>query len=72
MRNDKIDFYICFRYDFVYVYDGGSSFAIEIAQMTGIFAEVATSTGTELFIHFLSDDTVTEAGFRIQFDAIIG
>ena len=67
-----MDFYIYFRYDFVYVYDGGNSFVTEIAVLTGTFTEDVTSTGTELFINFLSDDTVTAAGFRIQFDAIIG
>ena len=72
VRNDNMDFYIYFRYDFVYVYDGGISFGTEIAVLTGTFNDTVTSTATELFVYFLSDDTVTAAGFRIQFDAIIG
>ena len=61
-----------FRYDFVIIYDGGSVFDIQLAILTGILPGAVTSTGTELFINFVSDVTVTEAGFRIQFDAILG
>ena len=67
-----MDFYVCFRYDFVFLYDGGSSFGIGIALLTGILPEAVTSTGTEIFINFISDYMVPEAGFRIQFDAILG
>ena len=72
VRSDNMDFYIYFRYDFVYIYDGGSSFGIGIALLTGILPETITSTGTELFINFVSDMTAAKAGFRIQFDAISG
>ena len=58
-----------FRYDFVIIYDGGSVFDIQLAILTGILPGAVTSTGTELFINFVTDGSVTTAGFRIQFDA---
>ena len=66
-----MDIYIfySFRYDFVYVYDGGSLFDIELAVLTGIFPDDVISTGTELYINFVSDESETTAGFLIQFDA---
>ena len=71
MRNELfwIFIFVLFRYDFVYVYDGGSLFDIELALLTGIFPDDVISTGTELYINFISDESETAPGFLIQFDA---
>ena len=53
----------------MYIYDGGSAFDIEIAGLTGILPDAVTSTGTEIFINFVTDGSEATAGFRIQFDA---
>ena len=53
----------------MYVYDGSSLFDIELASLTGIFPDDVTSTGTELYINFISDESETAPGFLIQFDA---
>lgn len=67
--------YLYFSYDFVYVYDGDNRFADEIARLTGSpdekdgFPFTVMSTGRDIFIYFLSDDTETTSGFKIQFEA---
>ena len=44
-------------------------FANEIARLTGGFSNDVISTGRDIFITFLSDDTKTKTGFKIQFEA---
>ena len=61
--------FVLFRYDFVIIYDGGSLFDSELARLTGIFPDDVISTGTELYINFISDESETTLGFKIQFDA---
>ena len=69
--------YYHFRYEFLHVYDGDSLFAPELAKLTGNSSSLQVqlllgdvrSTGRDIFINFLSDDTETRPGFIIQFDA---
>ena len=61
--------FFLFRYDFLRIYDGDSLFNPELASLTGTSANDVTSTGTELYINFISDGSVTTTGFQIQFDA---
>ena len=59
-----------FSYDFLYVYDGTDVFATEIARLTGnsIPADV-TSTGRDVFLNFVSDESKNRNGFKLRFDA---
>lgn len=52
----------------MYVYDGDSTSAPEIASLTGTLPDELMSTGRDIFINFISDDSETTLGFRIQFD----
>ena len=56
-----------FSYDFLNIYDGNDIFATEIASLSGILAEVVMSSGPNIFLNFLSDDTETSSGFKIQY-----
>ena len=58
-----------FRYDFVYVYDGSDAFGTLVGTLTGVLPTGLTSTGTDMFITFISDDSETTPGFRIEFAA---
>ena len=58
-------FYI-FSYDFLYLYDGNSPSATEIASLTGMVPDDIISSGPNIFLNFLSDDTETSFGFRIK------
>ena len=56
------------------VHDGDNQSAKEIARVTGTAQQFSrnfaiTSTGRDIFINFLSDDTETASGFKIQFEA---
>ena len=53
----------------MYVYDGDSMFEGEIARLTGILPDEVMSTGRDIFINFLSDDSEATSGFQIQFNA---
>ena len=53
----------------MYVYDGDNVFAPEIAVLTGILPDDVSSTGRDIYISFISDDTVTTSGFIIHFDS---
>ena len=58
------------RYDFLYVYDGADEFGTQLAQLDGdSIPNPIQSTGRDMFLNFLSDDSETRAGFQIQFEA---
>ena len=60
---------ICFRYDFVKVYDGDSNTASVLGSFTGNnLPSGITSTGHSILIHLLSDHSMVKNGFRIQYD----
>ena len=65
--------YFClhFSYDFLYVYDGPSLFDNLMESLTGeLLPEYqVTSTGPDLFLNLVSDDTETTPGFKVRFDA---
>ena len=56
-------------YDFVYVYDGSDGFGLLLDTLTGTFPAAVTSTGTDMFIQFVTDGSEQTAGFRIEFSA---
>ena len=58
-----------YSYDYLYVYDGPSLLDVQIASLTGILPEDIISSGPDIFLNFLSDDTETMDGFKIQYDA---
>ena len=52
------------------VYDGVDAFAPEIQQLTGnVLPSDIVSTGSDIFINLLSDDTEVKTGFNIQYEA---
>ena len=53
------------------MYDGDSPFAPEIAAFTGssTLPDYVVSTGPDMFITFLSDETETRSGFKIWYSA---
>ena len=55
-------------YDFLRVYDGSSVFDSEIGALTGIQTSEIISSGSDIFLNFLSDDSENKAGFRIQYE----
>ena len=57
------------RYDFLNVFDGSSSQDTKLASLTGVLPPNITSSGSEILIQFVSDDTEVYAGFKIQFNA---
>ena len=61
--------FLQFSYDFVNVYDGSSMLNTQIASLTGILPVPVTSTGPDIFLYFVSDDTVTNPGFRVEYDS---
>lgn len=51
------------------VYDGDSLSATEIASLTGNgLPEVLFSTGSDIFIKFVSDINQARSGFKIRYD----
>ena len=40
-----------------------------IASLTGILPVPVTSTGPDIFLYFVSDDTETNPGFRVEYDS---
>ena len=57
-----------FRYDFLRVYDGDSVFATEIGVLTGLQLDPVMSSGPDIYLNFLSDQSEQTAGFRIQYE----
>ena len=55
----------------MYIYDGNSTLATEIARLTGIIPDDVISNGSDIYISFISDLTETRSGFKIKFDAIV-
>ena len=64
-----------FRYDFLNIYDGddiSGTTSPKIGSFTGGLPTSATkpqSTGRDMYLNFLSDDSQTYEGFKLQFDA---
>ena len=58
-------FRLHFSYDYLYVFDGIDV----IAALTGVLPEVVSSTGPDIYLNFLSDDSEARPGFKIRFDA---
>ena len=61
--------YFYFSYDFVNIYDGDSIFASSIGSLTGILPGEVVSSGSDIFINFVSDGSEQSLGFRIQYEA---
>ena len=62
--------YLCFRYDFVKVYDGNSISANMLGSYTGNTLPTAiVSTGPNILINLLSDISTVNNGFRVQYSA---
>ena len=52
------------------MYDGADEFGTQLAQLDGdSIPNPIESTGRDMFLNFLSDDSETRAGFQIQFEA---
>jgi len=56
-------------YDYLRIYDGDSTAASRIVELTGYQGQGTTyfSTGSDLYIHFQSDYSITRRGFHLQF-----
>ena len=54
-------------YDFLTVYDGPSSNAPVLARVSGLFFDRIVSTGRALFLHFHTDGSIPDDGFRVSF-----
>ena len=55
-------------YDYLYLYDGGSTTAPLIGEYTGsVVPPPATSSTNQLYLKFTSDDSYTESGFKAHF-----
>lgn len=65
---DSLD--IEYGYDSLYVYDGASASAPILLALTGTAMPnyAIVSSGTDLFIRFKSDPTVTKAGFNLHYN----
>ena len=60
--------YLYFSYDFVKVYDGDSNSAYMLGSLTGdVLPSDMVSTGSNIFINFVSDMLVKRIGFRIRY-----
>ena len=59
---------ILYRYDFLKIYEPSRRNS-EIASLTGVLPPNITSTGPELSLQFISDQTEVKAGFLIKFEA---
>ena len=60
--------YFEFRYDFLYIYDGGNEFATLTGQFTELSSNSFQSTGEHLLIIFQSDESETRTGFNLTFN----
>jgi len=58
------------NFDFVSVYDGTSSSATRLGRWSGTHAGTATSSGTNLFVEFTSDSSVTRTGFTGAYSTV--
>ena len=63
--------FILFRYDFLNIFDGKyeNSESKEIASLTGERPPNVTSSGPNISIQFISDDSGVRPGFKIYFEA---
>ena len=63
--------FILFRYDFLSIFDGKyeNGDLKEIANLTGVFPPNVTSSGPNISIQFISDDSEVWPGFKIHFEA---
>jgi len=61
------------NYDYVRVYDGATTSAPVLAEVTGTtFPSVITSTGGTMLVRFTSDGSMTEQGFTASYQAVGG
>ena len=52
------------------VYDGDSNSAYMLGSLTGdVLPSDMASTGSDIFINFVSDESMATIGFRIQYSA---
>ena len=62
-----------FRWDFLNVYDGDymdGIFSAQLGSLTGSnLPDNITSTGKDIYLNLISDETQNGMGFKIQFDA---
>ena len=63
--------FILFRYDFLSIFDGKyeNGELKEIANLTGLFPPNVTSSGPNMSIQFISDNSEVKSGFKIHFEA---
>ncbi|XP_066263204.1 cubilin-like [Branchiostoma lanceolatum] len=58
-------------FDFLFVYDGDSDTAAPLQRLTGDMSDVhvptITSTSTQMFVRFTSDESVTAQGFQFSY-----
>eukprot|EP01043_Picozoa_sp_COSAG02_P011915 COSAG02_NODE_448_length_22102_cov_11.767032_2_plen_1431_part_00 len=60
-------------YDFVTIFDGSNSGSPELAQLSGDLSDLpdtVESTGPNVYISFVTDVSVTAAGFTLEIDSI--
>ena len=61
--------FLYFSYDFLTIYDGDSFFALELIELSGDSTQDVVSSGRDIFIQFISDESEVRYGFRIQYEA---
>ncbi|XP_066263260.1 cubilin-like [Branchiostoma lanceolatum] len=58
-------------FDFLFVYDGDSDTAAPLQRLTGgmlaIYVPAITSTSTQMFVRFTSDESITAQGFQFSY-----
>ncbi|XP_066263198.1 cubilin-like [Branchiostoma lanceolatum] len=58
-------------FDFLFVYDGDSDTAAPLQRLTGdmsaVYVPTITSTSTQMFVRFTSDESVTAQGFQFSY-----
>jgi len=59
------------NFDFVSVYDGTSASAQRLGRYSGTHAGSVTSSGTNMFVEFISDGSVSRTGFTGEYSTLI-
>ena len=60
-----------FSYDSLTIYDGGSSVSPILGKYCGAsIPQSQISSSNEIFIHFESDGSITETGFKLEYNPI--
>ena len=60
-------------FDYMDIFDGGDNNAALIVRLTGFYTEgIFSSTGSHMFLRFISDGEITRAGFHLQYRKTTG